>query len=82
MDSLSELLSKLKTASRSVERNSLAVKAAETGDSAVPRILVDLIDRPDLANEPTAQNNCTARDKGADVRQMRFPQLRDASDVK
>ncbi|GGY19100.1 hypothetical protein GJV26_00635 [Massilia dura] len=58
MDSLSELLNKLKTANSSVERNALAVKAAETSDPAVPKILVELIDRPELANERGSLVNC------------------------
>ncbi|WBR99980.1 hypothetical protein OU994_16790 [Pseudoduganella sp. SL102] len=58
MDSLGELLDKLSTADNSLERNALAVKAAETGDPAVPKILVELIDRHELANERGTLVNC------------------------
>jgi hypothetical protein len=61
MNTLSELLSKLKTANSSVERNALAITAAETGDPAVPEILVELIDRPELANERGTLVNCLGR---------------------
>jgi len=58
MDSLHELLRKLKTTNSSVERNALAIKAAETGDPEVPKVLIELIDRPELVNERGTLVNC------------------------
>lgn len=48
---MDELLSRLRTTKSSVERNELALKAAETGSPKVPQVLIELIDRPELANE-------------------------------
>lgn len=52
------MLSRLITTNSSIERNELAIKAAETGSPKVSKVLIELIDRPELANEHGTLVNC------------------------
>ncbi|MDQ1833762.1 hypothetical protein [Massilia scottii] len=58
MDSLDELLRRLKNTNSSGERNALAITATETGDLEVKKVLIEMIDRPELLNERGTFVNC------------------------
>lgn len=58
IDVLDELRSKLIATSSSIERNALAIKAAKTGNPKIPQVLIELIDRPELANERGTLVHC------------------------
>jgi hypothetical protein len=61
MSSLDEQLQRLKSTTHSIERNALAITAAETGDPSVKDVLIELIDRPELSQQRATLVNCVGR---------------------
>ena len=61
MSSLSEQLEKMKDTKDSIERNALAITVSETGDPSVQKVLVELIDCPDLLDQRATLVNCLGR---------------------
>jgi hypothetical protein len=61
MSNLNEQLEKLKYTEDTSERNLLAIAVTETGDPSVQRVLVELINRPDLSDQRGTLVNCLGR---------------------
>ena len=51
----------MKNTKDSIERNALAITVSETGDPSVQKVLVELIDRPDLLDQRATLVNCLGR---------------------